>query len=132
MNIAQLFTAAPRRAPADRRVGTVLAVPGRGDVVGLLTELADRLALDGCEVVVLLANPQDGAIRLVEEAPQHWAGGSGRRRHRCGDGADDARRGTTPCSTIGTGGGWSVRWSSAACLLTGLFHSPQRPDPSFA
>ncbi len=53
MNITELSTAALRCAPAGCRVGTVLAVPNRGDAPGLLAELADRLALDGYEAVVL-------------------------------------------------------------------------------
>lgn len=57
VNIAELSTAALRCAPADCRVGTLLAVPGRGDASGL-TELADPLALAGHEVVVLSGNPK--------------------------------------------------------------------------
>ncbi|HEX8761275.1 MAG TPA: hypothetical protein VF734_15155 [Pseudonocardiaceae bacterium] len=107
MNIAELSTAALRCAPAGCRVGTVLAVPGRVEVPGLLAELTDRLALDGYAVVVLSGNPQHGAIGLVGEVPQHAEPvvGSGRRRHRCGGGTDDGpARHDTGDWPWGTGG----------------------------
>ncbi len=60
-----------RSARTAAPVGTVLAVPGRGDGPGSLTGLADRLALDGYEVHVLAGgDPQEAASRL-DEAARH-------------------------------------------------------------
>lgn len=62
------------RTPAAARVGTVLAVPGRGDDPSALDGLAERLALDGYQVLVLNAGTVDAAAADLDTEVTRVAG----------------------------------------------------------